>query len=189
MKLFATTFISLFVLFVTGCIPSLNPLYTEADLIMDPTLVGSWEEKGTGEVWTFSNSDKLKYSLVHTDAHGRKGEYDARLVRLEDKLFLDIVPVKPGFSQNDLYRERFIATHTFIHVIRKDSTVEIAYMESRWLKEYLAEHPNEIRHEKVNGEIVLTSSPKETQKFVLAHLATRNAFSDSTEMIRKRGGS
>ena len=189
MKLPVTTFILILVLFTTACVPSLNPLYTEADLIMDSALIGSWEEKETGETWTFSSCEKLKYSLVHIDSDGRKGEYDARLVKIEDKLFLDIVPVKPGFRQNDLYRERFISTHTFVHVIRRGSTAEIAYMESRWLKDYLAENTNEIRHEKVNGEIVLTSSPKETQRFVLAHLSTRGAFSQPSELTRKRGGS
>lgn len=176
------------VLLLTACIPSLHPLYTEADLTMDPTLVGTWEEKETGEAWTFSTCEKLKYKLVHTDSDGRRGEYDARLVKIEDKLFLDIVPIKPGFTQNDFYQERFIATHTFVHVIRKESTVEISHMESRWLKDFLARNPDAIRHEKLNGEIVFTSSPKETQRFVLAHLNTREAFSSPAELSRKRGG-
>jgi hypothetical protein len=160
----------------------LNPLYTEADLTTDPALVGTWEEKGTGEAWTFSNSDKFKYKLVHTDSDGRKSEYDARLVKLEGELFLDIVPIKPSLTQN-------VATHTFVHIERKDSKVHISYMEPRWLKDFLAANPDAIGHERINGEIVLTSSPKETQKFVLAHLKTREAFSGPTEFSRKRGGS
>jgi hypothetical protein len=188
MRLPITTFVLTFALLFAGCVPSLNPLYTESDLTMDPTLVGTWIDKETGESWTFSASEKLKYSLVHTDSDGRKGQYDARLVKIEDKFFLDIVPVKSGMSQNDLFKERFIATHTFVYIVNKESSVEIAYMEPSWLKDHLAENPNAIRHEKVGGEIVLTSSSKETQKFLMANMSTRNAFSKPAEFVRKRGG-
>lgn len=188
MRIPATSFILISVLFVAACIPSLNPLYTETDLITDPALIGTWEDKETGETWTFSNCEKLKYSLVHIDSDGRKGEYDARLVKVGDKRFLDIVPVRSAMPQNDLYKDRFIATHTFIHIASRESTVEISNLEPRWLKDLLAEYPDAIRHEKVNGEIVLTSSPKETQKFILANIMTRGAFSAPSELARKRGG-
>ena len=177
------------VVFLAACVPSLHPLYTDADLTSDPTLVGTWIDKETGESWTLLNCEKLKYSLIHVDSDGRKGEYDARLVRVGDKLFLDLVPVRVPIAQNDLYRDRFIATHTFIHIVARDSAIQISYVEPGWLKDFLANNPTAIRHEKVNGEIVLTSSPKETQKFLLEHMTTRDAFSRPTEMTRKRGGS
>lgn len=185
----AKTLILVIAIFAAGCVPSLNPLYTERDLTVDPALIGTWIDKENDETWTFSNCERFKYTLVHIDSDGRKGEYDARLVKIENKLFLDIVPVKPGFTQNDLYKGYFFATHTFIHIVSKESTVQISFMEPRWLKDFLAENPDAIRHEKINGEIVLTSSPKETQKFVLAHLNTRGAFSQPAELERKRGGS
>lgn len=188
MKSSTTSFILIFVLCTSACVHSLNPLYTEADLTTDSRLVGTWIDASTGESWTLSNGAKLKYSLVHVDTDGRKGDYDARLVRVGDALFLDIVPVKSGFAQNDSYREHFIATHTFFHVVIKESAIQISYVEPRWLKDFLAANPDAIRHEKVSGEIVLSSSPKETQKFLLGHLATRGAFSQPAELMRKRGG-
>ena len=120
MRSISTSFILISALFVAACIPSLNPLYTEADLITDPALIGTWEDKETGETWTFSSCEKLKYSLVHIDSDGRKGEYDARLVKVGDKRFLDIVPVRSAIPQNDLYKDRFIATHTFIHIVSRE---------------------------------------------------------------------
>jgi hypothetical protein len=188
MNLSATTFILVSALLLASCVPSLHPLYTDADLITDREIVGTWVDNETGETWTLSNGGHTKYTLVHTDADGRKGEFTARLVKLEDKLFLDIVPVASSVLQNDFYRDRFIATHTFLHVQKNASTVAISYLEPRWLKDHVAENPNSIRHEKIAGEIVLTSSPKDTQKFLLAHLNTREAFSQPAELVRKRGG-
>lgn len=182
-------FVLLAALFTAGCVPSLNPLYTEADLITDPKLIGEWVDEEAGETWTFSNCEGHKYSLVHRNSDGRRSEYEARLVKIEEKLFLDIIPVKPGFTQDDFYKERFIATHTFVHVVTRESTAQISFMEPRWLKDHLADNPGAIRHEKIGGEIVLASSPKETQKFLLSHMNTRGAFSQPTQLIRKRGGS
>jgi hypothetical protein len=189
MKALSTSLILAIVVFAASCIPTLNPLYTEADLIMDPALVGTWVDKESGEMWTFSNTEKFKYSVIHLDSDGRKSQYDGRLVKLENKLFLDIVPIKSGSIQNEFHQGLFFATHTFVHVVSTESTVQISYMDARWLKDFLAANPEAIRHEKINGEILLTSSPKETQKFVLAHLTTREAFSAPTELSRKRGGS
>ena len=184
MKSSVRTLILVSVLAVTACIPSLHPLYTDADLTADPAMVGSWVDQESGETWSFSNSGKLKYTLVHADSNGLKSEYDARLVKVADKLFLDIVPAKSAI-QNTSVAERFIATHTFVHITRKDSTMQVSYMEPRWLKDFLAANPRAVRHEKVNGEIVLTSSPKETQKFVLDHLNTHEAFSPPAQFSRR----
>ena len=189
MKASATSFILISVMFISACVHSLNPLYTEADLTNDPSLVGTWIDKENGESWTLSNCEKFKYTLVHIDSDGRKRDYEARLVKVGDKLFLDTVPAKSSVSQSDLYRDHFVATHSFVHIVVKESTLRISYLEPRWLKDYLAENPDAIGHSKINGEIVLTSSPKETQRFLLTHMTTRDAFSAPSEFIRKRGGS
>ena len=175
MKALVTAIAFTSILLFVACVPSLHPLYTDEDLTMDSTLIGTWIDKKNNESWTFSNSEKLKYTLVHVDSDGSKSKYDARLVKVGDKLFLDIVPVKSDTPEN---------THTFVHVVSENSTVQISFMEPRWLKDFLTENPNAIRHKKTNGEIVLTSSPKETQKFVLDHLHTREAFSSPEELVR-----
>jgi hypothetical protein len=189
MKAVATSSILILVILASSCVPSLNPFYTDTDLTSDAALVGSWIDKKAGESWTFSNCEKFKYSLVHVDSDGRKSEYDARLFKLEDKLFLDLAPVRSGSTQNEFHQGLFFPTHIFVHVVPTQSTVLISYMEPRWLKDFLTESPSAIRHEKINGEIVITSSTRETQKFLLAHMKTRGAFSAPEELTRKRGGS
>ncbi len=172
---------------LTGCVQSLNPLYTDQDLIYDNSLVGVWLDQESGETWAFSNGGKLEYKLLHTEEDGRSGEFSARLVRVEEKTFLDIVPVKTGFPQSDFYQSHLLTTHTFMHVVRNGPTVEIRVLELRWVKDLLADNPEAIRHEKINGEIILTSQPKETQKFLLANLNAKEAFSEPLELTRKKG--
>lgn len=171
---------------ITSCVQSLNPLYTDQTLIYDNSLVGVWMDKDTGETWALSNGGKLEYKLLHTEEDGRNGEFSARLVRVEDKLFLDIVPVKTGFPQSDFYQSHLLTTHTFVHIVRKEPTLQLAVLEERWLKDVLADNPEAIRHEKIDGKIVLTASSKEMQTFLLANLNTREAFSQPFELTRAK---
>jgi hypothetical protein len=170
----------------TSCVPSLNPIYTEQDLIFDSSLIGVWADKYTDETWALAICDRqLEYILTHIDPSGKKGEFSARLVQVDDKTFFDIVPVNPGFKQNDFYQGHFFSTHTFAHIVKDGSSVRLSVLEPHWLKEAVAVNPDAIRHQKIRGEIVLTSSPKETQKFLLANLNNREAFSEPVELTRK----
>lgn len=43
--------------FLFGCIPSLNPLYTNDDLVTDDNLIGEWCENQSKETWTIEKRD------------------------------------------------------------------------------------------------------------------------------------
>ena len=187
MKTPATVLLLAAVIFASACVPSLYPLYTEQEVTFDSALIGVWTDAESGETWALSKRDKLDYRLVHTDTDGLRGEFIGRLVKVEDNLFFDIVPIKPGFTQSDFYRTQYFSTHTFVHFAIDGSTAKLSYLEPKWLEDYLAEHPDAIRHERLGGDIMLTSSPKETQKFLLAQLNTRGAFSRPGELTLKRG--
>ena len=89
---------------LTGCVPvdSLNPLYTDKDLAFDESLLGSWvgPDNGDDGVLEFIARDedgKKSYLLVMTekdkDSNGYKRTvYHAHLVKLNEHLFLDVVP-------------------------------------------------------------------------------------------------
>lgn len=90
-------------LLLTGCVPvdSLNPLYTDRDLAFDESLLGSWVgpdkgEEGGLEILARVQDGKKSYLLVMTDKSKdlnvfKKTIYHARLVKLNEHLFLDVV--------------------------------------------------------------------------------------------------
>lgn len=174
-----------FLLMLASCVSSLNPLYTDQDLIFDAALLGVWVDKDSKETWELIKADEKQYKLVYTDEDGKTGEFTARLLKVEGKTFLDLTPIKPALSQNDFYQEHFVATHTFALISQTAPTVQISFFEPKWLKKLLAENPNAIRHEKLGDEILLTDSPKKLQKFLLAHLNTEGAFAQPMSVIRK----
>jgi hypothetical protein len=74
---------------LTGCVPvdSLNPLYTDKDVVFDESLLGSWVGTDNGEDGVLVMTDKDKDSNTY-----KKSVYHAQLVKLNEHLFLDVVP-------------------------------------------------------------------------------------------------
>ena len=172
-------------LILTGCVPSLNPLYTGDDIIFDAALLGVWFDSDETESWVFTSPNEKEYKVVYTDESGKKGEFKARLLKIEGKLFLDLVPVKTGLAQTDFYKANFLPMHTFVHISQTAPHPQISYLEPDWLKSHLDKTPAALRHERISGEILITASTKDLQKFLLTNLNVPGAFSKPFSVKRK----
>jgi hypothetical protein len=173
-------------IFLAGCVPSLHPLYTDDDLVFDPDLVGEWSEKGSTETWTFTKSGEKEYGLVYVDEKGKRGEFIVHLVKAEEQLFLDLFPEDPDFKEevNDFYTGHVLGVHTFMRIEQIRPTLRMAPLNPDWIKKYLQDHPDGIRHEKVDDWILLTAQPKELQAFLIKHEKTEDAFDETGDLIR-----
>jgi hypothetical protein len=173
-------------IFLVSCAPSLHPLYTDRDLVFELDLVGEWSEEGSKETWTFTKSGEKEYGLVYIDEKGKRGEFIVHLVKAEERLFLDFFPVVSDFKKdvNDFYTGHVLRVHTFMRVEQIQPTLRMAPLDHDWVKKYLQDHPDDIRHEKVNDGILLTAQPKELQAFLLKHEKTEAAFGELSDLIR-----
>lgn len=173
-------------LFLSGCVPSLHPLYTADDVVFRPALVGEWSEsEDSQETWTFAASGGQAYSLVYVDENGKSGAFIAHLAEVEGKLFLDLYPEELEVDGNDFYKGHFIPAHTFLRVEQIEPTLRMAPLNAEWLRVFLGQHPDAVRHEQVEDGILLTAQPKELQAFLIGHLATEEAFGDLSNMTRR----
>jgi len=85
---------------LTGCLPvdSLNPLYTDKDVIFDEALLGDWKSLNSDDTSVISFSRYVSdakpdsYSMAMIDEHGSKTEFQAHLLEIEGHRFMDIVP-------------------------------------------------------------------------------------------------
>ncbi|HKS38638.1 MAG TPA: hypothetical protein VJW76_15705, partial [Verrucomicrobiae bacterium] len=167
---------------------SLNPLYTDKDLLFEKALVGVWvENDDSREAWAFERRGEKGYKLAYT-VDGKTGEFEAYLLKLGETLFLDLYPDDEGFKEmnrNDFYKSHFLPAHTFAKVTQIEPTLQMAFLNPDWLKELVEQNPKAIRHEKNGDRIVLTASTKELQEFVLAHARTKNAFGDEPANLKR----
>jgi hypothetical protein len=190
-------------LLLPGCVPSVNPLYTEKDLVFDPALVGVWTDERGKETWAFEKSGNKKYKLLQTDDDGRTAEFEVRLVQLKHYRFLDLYVVNPG-AESDWKMNQYASfavllrpAHTFMKVSQIEPALGLSFLNPDWLQKLLEKDPRAIRHEKDrfgaqnkdDFRIVLTADTKELQKFILKHVNDEDAFGKPSEFMRKKENS
>ncbi|HUW18074.1 MAG TPA: hypothetical protein VMW16_02095 [Sedimentisphaerales bacterium] len=112
-----------------GCVPvmSLHPLYTEQDVVFEEKLLGVWVDDSNrpDTTWEFRRPDtsKKEYELIFSDKEGNKGVFVARLVKLKDRLFLDVHPDQFPSGEKEAEKMKlpynaffFVSIHTFIKI-------------------------------------------------------------------------
>lgn len=170
---------------LAGCIPSLHPLLTEEEAVFDPALVGTWGKKDSQEAWTFAKDDEKTYTVVYTDDKGQKGHFTGRLGMVKGRLFLDLFPKETEVQENDFYKIHWLPGHTFLRVNWGGPELRMELLSPKWLGELLEKDPAAIKHEKVDGRVILTASTKDLQAFIAAHEKTEKAWHPLDPLYRK----
>jgi hypothetical protein len=191
---------------MAGCLPvvSLNPLVSKGTLVFEPRLVGIWTDEPETR-WEFARAttadeeilpegvsvDKA-YRLDFRDEEGRKGTFLACLVKLEDKLFLDIFPrtypsgqqkaEETGLPYNTLF---FVRAHTFVRVDQIGNQLMIRLTDDEAFAKLMEAEPNAISY--ISGETtpILTASTESLQTFVLRHADDEQLFASEITLTRK----
>ncbi len=197
---------------LAGCVPvvSLHPLFTKENLVFDEKLVGTWvKDVNDPEVtWEFSRLDETAavgllepwrdeitkfYRLAITDEENHKGSFAACLVKLGDRLFLDVFAdrfpeggqdaEKMQFAYNAFF---FLPVHTFIRVDSLGEQLTIHVTDDDRFKEMIQAEPTAVRHEIIDDRPVLTASTKELQEFVAKFAGDERLFPNDLTLQRKR---
>jgi hypothetical protein len=187
------------VVLLGGCGPvlSLYPLYTDNDVVPENKLLGVWvdDPNSPKTTWEFKNIDKPKnaYKLIFSDEEGKKGSFVARVVKLRNRLFLDVYPSDLPSDANDPnemdwpYNSFFlIPAHTFLRIDSVEPRLKMWLMLESKLKELLTENPNIVKHTSVGDRLVLTASTKELQTFILKYAGDERVFTDEVNLVRKQ---
>jgi hypothetical protein len=188
---------------VAGCVRSLHPIYTAADVVFDEDLIGTWRQSGQATTWQFTETKKgdaeRSYRLVLTDAEGRPGTFLAHLVQLDGQRYLDLFPIAPKVADNGFYRFHFQRVHTFLRFDLEGNSLQLASMKPDWLEKYLKDKPDALPHTTVTatgqppqdegtgelaGQLLLTASTAELQQFLREHADTEGAYTDPVELAK-----
>lgn len=168
---------------LAGCVPSLQPLYTEKDTVFDPALVGMWEKDK--ELWTLRAAAGGAYQLTVKPDSGPPASFQAHLVQLDSSRFLDLYPDEPE-TGNDFYQFHLIRAHSISRLVLDGDTLRVAMLQDGWLKTMLAEGKLQIAHEFVgpDRDLLLTAPTPQLQALVRRYAGDVKAFSDPAEYRR-----
>lgn len=162
-------------LLAAGCIPlSIHPVYTDADLVFEPALVGSF---GDGEeIWEFEQQDERSYVLTVTEAEEESPRYEVHLARVGDLLLMDFYP-EPSDAKVDEYLGMLLAPlHTFALVEAIEPDLVLKTLNMQFVEKLLQENPAALKHEIEDDNLIITASSKELQAFVQKYAGDEKAW-------------
>lgn len=167
----------------SACIPSLFPLYSDADVVTDSRLIGTWSPPDQNEeLWTFSASGDA-YRLTVFDGDSCT-PYEAHIVALGQFLFLDLMPIKPKFD-GGMYDGLLLRLHTFFLIKVEEDRLEIAGLDLQDLKRQIEDGTISARLLEVDGDSVLAEPTPELQELVLEWAEMPGAFGDPEILLRR----
>ena len=149
---------------------SINPLYFESDLILEPGIVGVWgDPKGdASEMWTFESGEGTTYRLITQETDAPEAAFDAHLLRLGGRLYLDLYPdVEMG---NEFQAGHLIPAHSFWRVSLGEDDLTLDCIDTDWLKAKIDSGMVVIDHVRPEDVIVLSAPTKDLQEFVLKYM-------------------
>jgi hypothetical protein len=166
-------------LLLTGCLPSLHPLYNDKTLIFKDELIGKWMDD-EDDFWQFRKAGDKEYELRICDDQEEIGRFSAHLIEIEGLMFLDLFPDdKPLEDMDDFYKIHILPIHTFLKVDQISPNLQLRMVDYEKVEKMLENDPNVIKHEIADDRIVLTASTEELQNFVIKHVET--IFADASD--------
>jgi hypothetical protein len=166
-----------------GWVASLEPIYTEKDVVFDPVALGIWYDNGNthGDTHVYvSRADDKTYDLIVVGNASKNGPrevavFRTHLVKLKDHLFLDFYPNFRPKPVSGWYNYSLFAAHQIALVQQLSPAPIVTFLDEH----YWNEHPLAIRHTQFWGgkdaPILLMVPTKKVQRF-LRKAVKRGAF-------------
>jgi hypothetical protein len=176
---------------LTACIPSVNPFYSEKDLVFESRLLGEWnpaDEANRSTKWVFEAGETNAYRLTITEKDDKKGQMHARLFKLKSEYFLDLIPAEIEMAPNqvDLVAASVFPGHLVAHIEQFQPELTITFFDFDKLAKLLKDKPRSVAHHMEGDRILLTAETAALQKFIMEHLQAGDLFGEPGVMIRKK---
>ena len=171
------------VILMCGCVPSLQPFYTDKDLTFDSNLLGVWGEP-EGTTWAFAKSGDHSYLLTHTE-DGASGKLAANLFKVGEQLYLDTYPEDPGIKSG-FYTAHLLGTHHVWKFQLAGDSLRLATLDHDKIKPMIDQKKLVIAHELIANDLIFTASTRDLQAFLANYARAADVFGRWTELKRQK---
>jgi hypothetical protein len=202
------------IIFLSGCLTTLHPIFTEKDIVYDSKLIGTWKmleegekgpsvitEKGQAIITNLAteatvelpgNISALKqkgYLISYVDNDGMAERYIAFLARIGKHLYFDYYPAdkKGDRKLDEFFGAHFVKMHTSYRVeISKDGSFELSQLDGSYVKSLIDEKKIRINHETdADDNAIITASTKELQQYLLKYGDETSAYRSEKTTFKK----
>lgn len=187
--------LSMLALMMSSCIISLHPLYDSKTMVKEMRLTGRWLDQNSESPskWNFQakkdNEGEFtgKYQLEHT-SDGYTYEYEAVLLKLGADFYLDVLVegmVDEKKEDQSPLLALYVPSHNFYKIeFGQTDQIKVFPFDGDRLDKLVSQRKIRIKHEMVDGTMVVTASTEDLQKFLLKYAQDKDAF-DEPLLIQK----
>lgn len=170
---------------IGGClpVPSLHPFVEDGQAIAVPEVVGEWGDSATA--FRIVHEREARYTLRSLDPADSSSRFPLRFVRLHGRLFADVT-MEPGSRPGGDPRPFLWPMHTAFRVDVAGDSLRMAFLDDDWLETALDRRRLKLRHERPDGEIVLTETTPGLQALLGRIAGVDAAFDTSAKYARRR---
>ncbi len=130
---------------------------------------------------TVSVAEEKSY-LLTIHQNGKDERYVAHLVDIGGDLFMDLYPAEVKYDSD--FSMNFFPVHTFMKLSIRDKKLDMTFFDLDKLNKLFERNLIRLRHENVDGTVVITAQPKELQKFLDKYSDDDSVF-EETETYSK----
>jgi len=206
-KIALTTAFALLLIFLSGCLTTIHPIFTEKDLAYDSKLIGAWDTENEGKkgkviISNLATENSLElpgnisaikqqgYFIIYKDENGKTSDqYIAFLARIGKHLYFDYYPAdkKEDRKLDEFFGVHFVKMHTSYRVeILKDGSFELSQLDGSYVKSLIDEKKIRISHETdADDNTIITASTKELQQYLLKYGDEASAYRSEKTTFKK----
>ena len=129
-----------------------------------------------------SISDKTYWLKVSHE--GEVTSFRMHLAQIGDNIFMDLFPVKYGESIKKGAAMVWLPVHTFMKFELNKDMIEITQFDLDKMKDLFNRNLIRMRHENIEGTILLTASSNEIQKFLKRYASDESVFGETFNYIK-----
>lgn len=155
---------------------SISPLFSDNDTIVDPRLIGIWSHSDDGTL-SFERSKGNSYLATLRDKND-SSSYTVYLGKLGNAWFIESSSEQSGSDHHLL--PAYLVHRIWLY----GDSLSLSALRSDWLREMIDAGKANIPNIRRDGEIILTASTEELQKFVSRY--ADSAFTERNTYYRKQ---
>ena len=168
---------------------SLNAFYTPADVVVEPKIVGAWQQvdeegkKDNEQIWTFTAGADKSYRLEFKNKEEAL-HYEVHFFKLDGQRFMDILSMDQSVST--------IPAHHLFKILEIGTNLQMAMLNLDWMQKQLRQNPTALAHmtiidpehreDRDKDEFILTADTKALQAFVRRHQSDSDLFTGPVKL-------
>lgn len=166
-----------------GCVYSVQPLYTNADLMLMPALAGTWGGESPLVRLAIAEQPDSTYLLIYTDEAGKTDRFIGHLTGIGPLRVLDVEPERASGEHGDGYESQLLSLHALFVIDRADRWLRLRTLEADSLRAWAETHPGTVPLVEREGTLVLTAGTADLRSLVTM-LAVRPGYLASDSLVR-----